>query len=73
MKRIVAVSALAAVLSSGLVSVPAHAVPTVSWSTPTLDWQWMAIPKPLPRTCTRDPRPGSPTSGAAQVIPPRTA
>ena len=44
MKRIVAVSALAAVLSSGLVSVPAHAVPTVSWSTPTLDWQLIDNP-----------------------------
>ena len=44
MKRIVAVSALAAVLSTGLVSVPAHAVPTVSWSTPTLDWQLIDNP-----------------------------
>ena len=45
MKRIVAVSALAAVLSSGLVSVPAHAVPAVSWSTPTLDWQLIDNPE----------------------------
>lgn len=44
MKRIVAVSALAAVLSTGLVSVPAHAVPTVSWDTPTLDWQLIDNP-----------------------------
>lgn len=44
MKRIAAVSALAAVLSTGLVSVPAHAVPTVSWSTPTLDWQLIDNP-----------------------------
>jgi len=44
MKRIVAVSALAAVLSTGLVSVPAHAVPTVSWDTPTLGWQLIDNP-----------------------------
>lgn len=44
MKRFVAVSALAGVLATGLVSVPAHAVPAVSWSTPTLDWQLIDNP-----------------------------
>jgi hypothetical protein len=44
MKRLVAVSALAGVLATGLVSLPAHAVPTVSWSTPTLDWQLIDNP-----------------------------
>jgi hypothetical protein len=44
MKRIVAVSALAAVHSTGLVSGPANAVPTVSWSTPTLAWQLIDNP-----------------------------
>lgn len=45
MKRFAAISALAAVFSAGLVSTPAHAAPTVSWSTETLDWQLIDNPE----------------------------